>query len=182
MLRLQAKEKLQKLSLDIRFTSSQKIATKIIASKIFTQSKNIACYIPIEHEINIWKIIKIIWQQNKNCYLPALDSNKKYYLQFVKFQKQDKLIKTKYKILEPKIILNKIIAPQDLDLVIIPLLGFNNNLFRLGRGAGCYDRTFEFKKQDHQKNPHLLGIGYNLQHIEFEPKPWDVAMNEIISV
>ena len=171
-LRKQIKTKLQNLTPKSRAISSKKIATKIINSDIFIHSQNIACYIPIENEVDTRLIIETIWQQGKNCYLPAFASNTKKCLCFVKFMPNDSLLKVN----------EKIISPKNLDLVIVPLIGFNSDNFRLGRGAGCYDITFEFKL--HIKNlskPYLLGIGYKWQHIKFEPNLWDVAMDEIIT-
>jgi len=171
-LRKQIKTKLQNLTPKSRAISSKKIATKIINSDIFIHSQNIACYIPIENEVDTRLIIETIWQQGKNCYLPAFASNTKKCLCFVKFMPNDPLLKVN----------EKIISPKNLDLVIVPLIGFNSDNFRLGRGAGCYDITFEFKL--HIKNlskPYLLGIGYKWQHIKFEPNLWDVAMDEIIT-
>lgn len=180
-LRQQIKKKLRSLTPELCLVASQKITSKITTSEIFIHSQNIACYIPIENEIDVWPIIKIIWQQGKNCYLPAFDPNTKNHLQFIRFFEHNKLEIKKYKILEPKICRAKNIAPQNLDLAIVPLLGFNSNRFRLGRGAGCYDRTFAFKQQNPKTKLHLLGVGYEWQHVEFEPNPWDVAMDEIVS-
>ena len=116
-LRQQIKKKLCDLTSDFRLAASQKIKTKVVTSNIFTHSKNIACYIPIGNEIDVWPIIEAIWQQGKNCYLPIYDPKTKRNLYFIKFH-------------HPKACSIKIIAPQKLDLVIVPLLGFNNNRFR----------------------------------------------------
>lgn len=178
--RQQIKKKLHNAAPDLCLVTSQKIKTKIVTSEIFIHSKNIACYISIDNEIDVWPIIETIWQQGKNCYLPVCDPKIKNPLRFIKFLKHDELAITKYKILEPKICSIKIIAPQKLDLVIVPLLGFNNNRFRLGRGAGCYDRTFAFKQQNPKAIPYLLGVGYEWQQVEFESNPWDVVMDEIV--
>lgn len=180
VLRQQIKEKLQNLAPNDCLASSQKITNKITENQIFISSKKIACYMPIDNEIDIWPIIRIIWQQKKICYLPSVNQKIKYNLQFIEFQEHDQLITSEYNIQEPKFSIEKVIAPQNLDLVIVPLLGFNCDNFRLGRGAGCYDRTFAFKLQQLKTKPYLLGIGYNWQQIEFEQKPWDIAMNEII--
>jgi len=182
--REQIEIKLQNITPKLRSLSSQNIAIKIIHSEIFIHSQNIACYIPIETEIDTWSIIKNIWEQEKNCYLPAFSPHTKNHLCFVRFMTNDRLLKIKkYKTLEPEVTPEKIIAPEDLDLVIVPLMGFTSTCFRLGRGAGCYDRTFAFKK--HTKSPikpYLLGVGYKFQQIEFEPNPWDIAMDEIVAM
>ena len=256
ILRKQIKKKLQNITPKSRAISSKNIATKIINSEIFIHSQNIACYIPIENEVDTQLIIETIWQQGKNCYLPTLPPNTKKHLCFVKFAPNDKLSKIN-KIFEPSVIpiankfpryfncrtntlgkmnlgakpsserpdpvwkhngarftpsvneerkelkqqslprcaskrgINsfykgyapeKIISPTNLDLVIAPLIGFNNKRFRLGRGAGCYDTTFEFKRYiKNPSKPYLLGIGHKCQYVEFDPNPWDVVMDEIIT-
>ena len=100
---------------------------------------------------------------------------------FVRFEEKDELLLSKYKIPEPKIISNKVIAPEKLDLVIVPSLGFNHQNFRLGRGGGYYDHAFEFKKHNQQIKPYLLGIGYEFQRLEFTIKSWDIPMDKIIT-
>jgi 5-formyltetrahydrofolate cyclo-ligase len=180
--RRQIQIKIQSLTLQSRAISSQKIATKILQSEIFIRSQNIGCYVPLENEVDTWSIIKGIWAAGKNCYLPAFSPKDKKSLCFVKFILGDQLLKTKYKILEPKIVSGKILAPEDLDLVIVPLRGFNRDRFRLGCGMGCYDRTFSFKKRTQVfSKPCLIGLGFECQQVEFEPEPWDVVMDEIVS-
>ncbi len=181
LLREQIKKKLQNLSVESRVVSSQKISQEIIDSEVFIRSQNIACYIPTEHEVDSWTIIKSIWEQGKNCYLPACGLGDQYRLCFVKFVAGDKLVSaTRFKVLFPEIVPEKLIAPEALDLAIVPLLGFTQTGFRLGRGAGCYDRTFAFKKEQPLSSPYLLGVGYKCQQIDFVPRLWDVAMDEII--
>lgn len=162
---------------------SQKIATKIIQSEIFIRSKDIGIYIPIENEVDTWAVIKTICEEGKNCYLPAFFSDAKNRLCFVKFMSGDRLLPGKMgKVLEPEILPEKIISPEKLDLVIVPLLGFTDTRYRLGRGNGCYDNTFAFKNPPNPLlKPYLIGVGYKCQQMEFEPDPWDVVMDEIVT-
>jgi len=174
--------KLQGLTSDEREIASQKIAAEVIQREIFIKSKNIACYIPLEHEVNVWSVIRSVWNHGKNCYIPAFPSSTENYLCFVKFEQHDPLFKAKYNILVPEIVPSKIIAPEDLDLVIVPLHGFNSSLFRLGHGVGNYDRTFAFKKSSSSFRPYLLGVAYKCQEASFEPDMWDVKLDEVITV
>jgi 5-formyltetrahydrofolate cyclo-ligase len=182
LLREQIRIKLQNLTAESRALSDKNIATRVINSAVFIHSKSIASYLPIEYEVDTWEIIKNIWEQGKSCYLPALHPHEKNHLCFVKFMPDDPLLRVgKYKFLSPQISPEKIIAPSDLDLVIAPLMGFTGDRFRLGRGGGCYDRTFAFKKRTpFFIKPYLLGVGYECQIVEFEPNPWDVAMDEVV--
>ena len=59
------------------------------------------------------------------------------------------------------------INPRWLDLVLMPLVGFDERGTRLGMGAGFYDRHFTFLR--HRRawhRPRLLGLAFDLQRVE----------------
>jgi 5-formyltetrahydrofolate cyclo-ligase len=63
------------------------------------------------------------------------------------------------------------------DLLIVPLLGFDHALNRLGQGAGHYDRYFA-------KHPNCLKIGLSWasQEVELLPvEPWDVPLDAVLT-
>lgn len=167
----------QKLNVASQDKSSQKIKQRLITLDIFKQSKNIAIYLPIHGEVNTIPIIKTIWAENKHCYLPiVIDKNN---LLFALYKKGDSLNANKYKILEPILSPKKLISVENLNLVVVPLVGFDENRNRLGYGAGYYDRTFAFKIAKHE--PFLIGIAYELQKTPIIPNPWDVPLDLIIT-
>jgi len=61
-------------------------------------------------------------------------------------------------------------------IIIVPLLGFNKNLDRIGYGKGCYDKYFI-------ANPHnvKIGLAYMEQHCIFESEPHDISLDFIIT-
>lgn len=67
-------------------------------------------------------------------------------------------------------------APAAPPVTIVPLLGFNKSLHRIGYGKGCYDRYFA-------RNPDTakIGIAYDEQLCDFTPEPHDVALDCIIT-
>ncbi|MCL5261094.1 MAG: 5-formyltetrahydrofolate cyclo-ligase [Gammaproteobacteria bacterium] len=177
----------QRKALDNKFKkmSAEKIITKICQLNIFKVSKNIAFYLADEGEVDLGALIELALQQKKHCYLPLLDPKQKWHLLFNKFNFKDQLIADKNTgILEPKLDPKKIILPKNLDLVFVPLVGFNQKCYRIGRGAGCYDKTFAFKliqKNPEKTQPCLIGVAYEFQKIEFEQCAWDVPMQIIIT-
>jgi 5-formyltetrahydrofolate cyclo-ligase len=61
-------------------------------------------------------------------------------------------------------------APGDaarwLDLVLVPLVGFDAEGRRLGMGAGFYDRHFAFlRRRRVWHRPHLLGLAFECQRV-----------------
>ena len=65
-----------------------------------------------------------------------------------------------------------------LDVVIAPLVAFDAACNRAGHGLGFYDRALA----DAANRPTLIGLAYDFQELEpWEPQPWDVAMDLIIT-
>jgi 5-formyltetrahydrofolate cyclo-ligase len=67
-------------------------------------------------------------------------------------------------------------APVQPKMLIVPLVGFDDEGYRLGYGGGFYDRTLEAMEQ----RPFCLGVGFELGHMAtIHPLPHDVPMNAI---
>jgi 5-formyltetrahydrofolate cyclo-ligase len=70
------------------------------------------------------------------------------------------------------------IDPRRLDLVLTPLVAFDDRGVRIGVGRGYYDRCFRFlHTRAAWHRPKLLGVAYELQHVRaIPPEPWDVPL------
>ncbi len=63
-------------------------------------------------------------------------------------------------------------------LLLIPLLGFDANGYRLGYGGGYYDRTLAAV----EPKPRTMGIGLELGRLTtIHPQPFDVPMDCIVT-
>ncbi len=73
------------------------------------------------------------------------------------------------------------IAARWLDLVFLPLVGFDTRGLRLGSGGGFYDRAFAYRQlRDRWHKPQLVGFGYSFQQIEhLTAAPHDVLMDAV---
>lgn len=146
---------------------------------MFQAAKNVACYLPIRGEVPTQEIIQALWQQKKKCYLPVMQSDKT--LRFAYYDANTVLTRNKQQILEPELT-EEYIAAEDLDLVLLPLVGVDQHCVRLGYGMGCYDRTFNFLLGKQKKKPYLLGLAYNFQCVDdLLPQPWDVMLDSILT-
>jgi len=83
----------------------------------------------------------------------------------------------RYGIPEPE--RGEMLAPDELDVVLLPLLGFDRSGNRLGMGAGYYDRSFEFLREaTRPSRPVLVCIGYHFQEVPpMTAEPWDVRLD-----
>ena len=70
-----------------------------------------------------------------------------------------------------------------LDLVLVPLVGFDDEGNRRGMGAGFYDRHFAFlRHRSAWHRPLLLGLGFELQRVaNLPPKPRDVPLWGVVT-
>jgi 5-formyltetrahydrofolate cyclo-ligase len=66
------------------------------------------------------------------------------------------------------------------DLLIIPLVGYDNCGNRLGMGAGYYDRCLESTRD--RPVPLRVGIAYSLQEIDrLEKNKWDIPLHGLVN-
>ncbi len=64
------------------------------------------------------------------------------------------------------------------DVVIAPVVGFDDRGYRLGYGGGFFDRTLAAMP----RKPRIIGVGYTCQHIPtIYPQPYDIPMDVILT-
>jgi 5-formyltetrahydrofolate cyclo-ligase len=171
----------------LRHEAALAAASHFLNMPQFKQSKHIACYLSLKDEFDSAPIIEAIWNAKKICYIPVLAEKNKdqNYLRFVRYEYGDPLHMNRYSILEPTNFKQEI-NPDEIDIVILPLLAFDKHGHRLGTGGGYYDRTFEFHhgvlRDDPNKKPKLIGLGYAAQQAESVPEdPWDIVLDGVIT-
>jgi 5-formyltetrahydrofolate cyclo-ligase len=87
----------------------------------------------------------------------------------------------RYGIPEPDLAPEALLHPSIIDVVLLPLLGFDRRGTRLGSGAGYYDRSFAFLGEHARPSrPLLVGVGYAFQEVEHLPDAtWDVPLDYV---
>ena len=79
----------------------------------------------------------------------------------------------------------QIVKPQDIDVILLPLVAFDAAGHRIGRGKGHYDRALYFMNARDRSlllKPYLIGIAYAFQEIPvIIPQPWDVRLDLILT-
>ena len=116
----------------------------------------IAGYYPSNYEANIIDFLKQASKKKFKIALPVIKSSNRMCYKLWNFQEPLNL--NKFGILEP-IYSKKETIP---DLILVPLLAFDNKLNRIGYGKGYYDRSLR-KIRKIKKKAIFLGIGYSFQ-------------------
>ena len=129
---------------------------KLITKHFYRKKITIAGYYPSNYEVNILKFLEMASKRKFDITLPVIKSSSN--MCFKRWIFKEPLYINKFGILEPKNTKKEIIP----DLIMVPLVAFDNNLNRIGYGKGYYDRSLE-KINKIKKNTVALGIAYSFQ-------------------
>lgn len=184
------RQKLRKLRRSLSAADQQnanrRLITQILRSKLLLKHKFIALYLGNDGELNPEPLIKLLWQQKKQVYLPVIQPFTRNRLLFCRILPKTKLVKNKFGILEPALKDSPRLPKQFLSLVMMPLVAFDKQGNRMGMGGGFYDRSFAYKTNKKRKpnhiKPKLVGVAHAFQEQEnLAIEPWDVPLEAILT-
>ena len=165
---LKARQKFNIKNIQINLNQIIKILKKEKTSK-----KIIGGYYPVNFEIDDLKILKNFEKKKLIISLPVVKENFK--MDFYKWSFSDPLKINKYGIPEPET--KNLVCP---DIILVPLVAFDNNLNRLGYGGGYYDRLIE--RLSKKKKIIKIGLALSVQKIDKVPiNKYDQKLDFIIT-
>ena len=173
-----SKELLRKKLIFIRkkkFKKFENIDTKIfdIIKYHKPKVKTIGAYYPINYEVDCLSILKKFLEKNYLISLPVISISNQ--MNFFNWSLDTYLKVNNMGIPEP--LSKKKVYP---DLILVPLVGFDKNKFRLGYGGGYYDRYIE--KVGKLKKFKTIGLSFSFQEIEKLPvNKFDKKLDFIIT-
>ena len=135
---------------------------KLIRKHFYKKKITIAGYYPSNYEVNILSFLEKVSKKKFKIALPVINSSGG--MSFKSWIFKEPLYVNKFGILEPKSSKKKIIP----DLIMVPLVAFDNRLNRIGYGKGYYDRSLK-KISTIKKNAISLGIAYSFQKCQKIP-------------
>jgi 5-formyltetrahydrofolate cyclo-ligase len=121
-------------------------------------------------------------QSHIELFLPVLETLPDWHMGFAPFPEGCTLQNNRFNIPEPDVPHTQHRSGAEMDLVLMPLVGFDPHGHRMGMGGGYYDRTFAFKLHHPDRRPFLVGWAHSCQQVESLPhEPWDVPLDAIIT-
>ena len=145
----------------------------ILLKKLRYKKKIFGGYYPSNFEIDDLEILELLEKKKIKISLPVI--KKENQMNFIEWSYNDPLKINKYGILEPLSL--KIVYP---DILLIPLVGYDDELNRLGYGGGYYDRYIE--KIEKKKKIIKIGLAFSCQKIQNIPiNQFDKKLDFIIT-
>jgi len=132
----------------------------------------IAIYIANDGEIDAEPLGSVARSEGKQVYLPVIAAGET--LEFARWDADAGLVANRFGIPEPPPASARC-ALSKLDIVFVPLVGWDPYCNRLGMGGGFYDRTLSAAK-----GPLLVGLAHEGQRVDRLPRDsWDIGMDYI---
>ncbi len=177
LIRNRLKTERQKLDRANAFKWSEKIVTSCIELIHWEDIKSLHTYVPVlkEHEADVRLILEYAWSKYPNIQtvVPVLNSVGNY--DSVVVSSKTEWTTQGVRIPEPKN--GEILAnSSNFDVIIVPMLGFDDAGYRLGHGKGWYDRFLT-----KQPNAQTIGVCYEIGYVAkgLPHEPHDIPLAHI---
>jgi 5-formyltetrahydrofolate cyclo-ligase len=177
-LRRELRAKRRSLVPSVRAHADRAIQAHIRNLPEFRRARRVALFMPFDGEPSLAALVGLARRQHKLLYVPVLRGMT---MTFAELEPGTTLAANFFGILEPKV--GAKLGANRLDLVLTPLVGFDDRGVRLGVGRGYYDRCFRFlRHRTHWRRPKLLGVAYELQRVPaLVPSSWDVPLWAVVT-
>ncbi|MBD8684165.1 5-formyltetrahydrofolate cyclo-ligase [Pseudomonas sp. CFBP 13719] len=150
---------------------------------LFRRARNIALYLPNDGEIDPQPLLREAQRRGKRTYLPVLSDWPRTKMVFQRVGRGEKLRPNRFGIPEPRIDRARQRTIWALDLILLPLVGFDDEGGRLGMGGGFYDRSLAYRnRRTAWQAPVLLGLAHECQKVErLAQASWDIPLQGTVT-
>lgn len=161
------------------------LAQRLARVRHFRGALRIAGYWPADGEIDILPALECALAAGCRVYLPCLEPRPRLRLRFAPWQPDAAMEPNRYGIPEPAVPPSATLTARELDLIVLPMVGFDAAGNRLGMGGGWYDRSLAFRARNRSgglPRPRLVGVAHELQRVDqLAPRAWDVPVDLIVT-
>ncbi|MDT8879057.1 5-formyltetrahydrofolate cyclo-ligase [Halomonas saccharevitans] len=184
-LRRELRRRRRELSPRERREASERLCRRLRRLPELQRARRVALYLPNDGEIDPTPLIDWLERRGSRVYLPVLKPLCDNQLWFVHYHAGTPMVANRYGIPEPETRHGAHRARRTptwaLDLILLPLVGFDEQGQRIGMGGGFYDRTLAFTRRPGPR-PRLIGLAHDCQRVSALPAaPWDVPLDAIAS-
>ncbi|MER2106555.1 MAG: 5-formyltetrahydrofolate cyclo-ligase [Solibacillus sp.] len=173
-MREQMRVVLAKLSYEDYKERSKVIGRKLLQEPSIREGKTIALTMSNRPEVDTTMIIEALWQLGKQVCIPKCKPGRA--MDFYTIDGFFQTERSKMAILEPIPELTKLVAKDELDVIIVPGIVFDTCGYRIGFGGGYYDRFLA------GYTGKTIALAFDEQVVSLVPTdPYDLPVERIIT-
>ncbi|MEL7557642.1 5-formyltetrahydrofolate cyclo-ligase [Stutzerimonas chloritidismutans] len=182
-LRRQLRQARRQLSPTQQRLAARDLYRQLAQHPVFRRARHIAFYLPNDGEIDPRPLMLEAQRRGKAAYLPVLNAWPRTRMVFQRLMPNERLGPNRFGIAEPAFRPKRQRRIWTLDLVLMPLVGFDEHGGRLGMGGGFYDRSLAYRgRRKNGHKPTLLGLAHECQKVDRLPlEPWDVSLQATVT-
>ncbi|MDY7562320.1 5-formyltetrahydrofolate cyclo-ligase [Pseudomonas sp. 10B1] len=156
---------------------------QLAQNPLFRRARHIALYIPNDGEIDPRLLLRAAQRRGKKTYLPVLSAWPRTKMVFQRVIHGETFRPNRFRIPEPRSNVARQRLVWTLDLILLPLVGFDDVGGRLGMGGGFYDRSLAYQaRRKAWQKPVLLGLAHECQKIDqLAQASWDVPLQGTVT-
>ena len=144
------------------------------------RSRRIAAYHAFGGEVDCRFAIEAAWRRGREVFLPVIHDRQ---LLFAQYCAKTRFFLNQFGIPEPVCARQNLLHPGQMDVILTPLVAFDEHGNRIGMGAGFYDRSFRFlKHRARWQHPRMIGIAYEFQKAaQIKASSWDIPLHIVVT-
>lgn len=171
------------LPAEARAEAHRQFARIIDGARLLAPGRRVAVYFAYGHEADLRYVIQVARRRGCLLYLPVITHFRHSRMRFVRYRADSVMRVNRYGIAEPDPRHAEVVPVRRLDVVLLPLVAFDDRGWRLGSGAGFYDRCLQHLREGRRwRRPRLIGVAYQCQHVaRLQPDRWDVPLDGVVT-
>jgi len=182
-LRRQLRQARRNLSPSAQRQATRDLYRQLAQHPLFRRARSIALYLPNDGEIDPGLLLQEAWRRGKSVYLPQLSCWPATHMLFQQIRPGESLRRNRFGIAEPAANRTHQRRYWSIDLILLPLVGFDEFGGRLGMGGGFYDRSLAgLMRRKDWRTPVLVGLAHECQKVDrLAVGPMDVPLSACVT-
>lgn len=178
-LRKQLRARRQNLSEIQQRQAARNLYKNLAQQPMFQRARRIAVYLANDGEISPQELMQTAMEQGRQVYVPVLAPWPHHAMVLQRVSEQTCWEANRFGIQQPKWDTAEQAFVWSLDMLCMPLVGFDAEGGRLGMGGGFYDRMLApLLEHSAMRRPYLVGLAHACQQVEHIPaQQWDVPLD-----
>ena len=164
-----------------RKQAARQIVRHALSGGLLQRYVHVGIYLPHGSEIDTLPLFNRILSLGKYTYLPMLPVGRGKRLWFNRIEAGNHWTENRFGI--PENWSQKSVRAQQLDLLFMPLVGYDDLGYRIGMGGGYYDASLAYlRRRKIWRRPYLVGVAFACQRVDqIRHDVWDIPLDAILT-